>query len=109
MASGDCVLSSDLCSAEGTSTQLMSESLSLSHMSTSESEVTFAGWVVRSAGGVGTEGLADSASIVERGGTSIGSIIGPSLGFKLARLHPKFELWAPYHFRVVAGKVIVWG
>ena len=87
MASGDCVLPVDSGSAVGTSTQLMSESLSLSQMSTSESEVAFAGWIVLSAGGVGTEGLADSAFIVELGGTSIGSIIGPSLGFKLVRLH----------------------
>ena len=86
MVLGDCVISVGLGSDLATSTQLKSESLSLSHISTSESEGDLTGWGVPSAGGVGSERLAEDALIVRLSGSSIDGIIGPSLGLTLVRL-----------------------
>ena len=85
------VLPVDLGSVVATSTQLMSESLSLSHISTSGSEGDLAGWTIPSAEGVGSGGLAEDACIVRLGGSSIVGIIGLSLGHASARLHIKFD------------------
>ena len=68
----DCVLPVDLGSVVGTSTQLMSESLSLSHISTSESEVAHTGWSMPSAGGVGSDELPEDASVLRLDGSTIG-------------------------------------
>ena len=64
VASEDFALSTDWGCAEGTSTQLMSESLSLSHMSTSESEVALAGLRMLLAEGAGFEGPSGGVLVV---------------------------------------------
>ena len=76
-------------SVVATSTQLMSESQSLSHISTSGSGGDLAGWTIPSAEGVESWGLAEDACIERLGGSSIVGIIGPSLGLASVRLHIK--------------------
>ena len=79
MVLGGCVLPVGLGSVVATSTQLMSESLSPSHISISESDEDPIGWDMPLAGGVGSEGLAEDALVVRLSGPSIDGIIGPSL------------------------------
>jgi hypothetical protein len=91
VVSEDFVAPVDLGSAIGTSTQLMSESLSLSHMSISESGVALAGWGMPSAEVVGSDGLSEDGLIAGMNVSSVDGIIGPSLVLMSVRPRLKFK------------------